>query len=105
MSAAIGIPVEFQDTLDRKSSETVPIIKDEFAFGDIRKAQIVVAPNQVVGRGDSQSASRVFMASEARWNGPGSALNAVASHCSLAFAIDPQRTFLFLGVLWRLPAN
>ncbi len=62
MSAAIGIPVEFQDTSDRKSSETVPIIKEEFAFGDIPKAQIVVAPNQVVGRGNSQSASRVFMA-------------------------------------------
>jgi len=95
----------FQDTLDRKSSETVPIIKEEFAFGDIRKTQIVVAPNQVVGRGDSQSASRVVMAGGARWNGRGSALNAVASHCSLAFAIDPQRTFLFLSVLWRLPAN
>lgn len=95
------ISVEFQDTLDRKSSETVPIIKEEFAFGDIRKAQIVDAPNQVVGRGDSQSASRVFMAGGARWNGRGSALNAVASHFSIAFAIDPQRTFLFLGVLWR----
>ncbi len=66
MSAAIGIPVEFRDTLDRKSSETVPIIKEELAFGDIRKTQIVVAPNQVVGGGNSRSAFRVFMASEAR---------------------------------------